>query len=30
MERWTTARHTKEWNVDPQRWERSVTEFVRA
>ena len=28
MERWDRARHTKEWNVDPQRWERSVAEFV--
>jgi uncharacterized protein len=28
MERWDTARHTKEWNVDPQRWERSVAQFV--
>jgi pimeloyl-ACP methyl ester carboxylesterase len=24
----STARHTKEWNVDPQRWEDSVREFV--
>ena len=28
MEPWDTARHTKEWNVDPERWERSVAEFV--
>jgi pimeloyl-ACP methyl ester carboxylesterase len=28
MERWDTARHTKEWNVDPGRWEASVAEFV--
>jgi hypothetical protein len=28
MEHWDTARHTKEWNVDPERWERSVAEFV--
>ena len=28
MEHWDTARHTKEWNVDPQRWERSVGDFV--
>jgi hypothetical protein len=28
MEPWDTARHTKEWNVDPGRWERSVAEFV--
>lgn len=24
----TVARHTKEWNVDPARWERSVREFL--
>jgi len=28
MEHWDTARHTKEWNLDPERWERSVAEFV--
>ncbi|QGN59403.1 alpha/beta fold hydrolase [Nostocoides sp. HKS02] len=28
MEPWDTARHTKEWNVDPDRWERCVAEFV--
>ena len=28
MEHWDTARHTKEWNLDPQRWDRSVAEFV--
>jgi hypothetical protein len=28
MERWDGARHTKEWNVDPVRWEASVAEFV--
>jgi uncharacterized protein len=28
MEAWDTARHTKEWNVDPQRWEASVAAFV--
>jgi pimeloyl-ACP methyl ester carboxylesterase len=28
MQHWDTARHTKEWNVDPERWERSVAEFV--
>ena len=27
MERWDTARHTKEWNVDPERWEASVVEL---
>ncbi|WP_432562056.1 alpha/beta hydrolase [Kineococcus sp. SYSU DK003] len=25
-----TARHTKEWNVDPGRWESAVREFVTA
>jgi hypothetical protein len=30
MEPWDTARHTKEWNVDPDRWDRSVAEFVSA
>nr|WP_276610952.1 alpha/beta fold hydrolase [Kineococcus siccus] len=24
----TQARHTKEWNVDPQGWERAVADFV--
>ena len=28
MERWDVARHTKEWNVDPERWEASVAGFV--
>jgi pimeloyl-ACP methyl ester carboxylesterase len=28
MEPWDTARHTKEWNTDPQRWEDSVAAFV--
>lgn len=28
MERWDTARHTKEWNVDPGRWEGEVSEFL--
>jgi pimeloyl-ACP methyl ester carboxylesterase len=28
MEPWDTARHTKEWNVDPDRWERCVADFV--
>lgn len=28
MDAWDTARHTKEWNVDPERWERSVAAFV--
>jgi pimeloyl-ACP methyl ester carboxylesterase len=26
----STARHTKEWNVDPQGWESAVREFVVA
>lgn len=25
---WSLARHCKEWNVDPERWERLVEEFV--
>jgi dipeptidyl aminopeptidase/acylaminoacyl peptidase len=25
---WETARHTKEWNTDPERWETVVREFV--
>jgi dienelactone hydrolase len=28
-EEFTVARHCKEWNVDPERWERVVTEFAR-
>lgn len=28
-EPWSLARHCKEWNVDPQRWEAVVTDFVR-
>lgn len=27
-EPWRVARHTKEWNLDPQRWERAVTAFL--
>ena len=30
MDHWDTARHTKEWNLDPERWERSVADFVSA
>ncbi|WP_380161757.1 alpha/beta fold hydrolase [Kineococcus sp. R86509] len=26
----STARHTKEWNVDPPRWESAVRDFVTA
>jgi uncharacterized protein len=25
---WTEARHTKEWNVDPERWDREVSAFL--
>lgn len=28
FEPWKTARHTKEWNTDPERWETAVSEFV--
>lgn len=28
-EEWRVARHCKEWNTDPQRWERLVTHFAR-
>ncbi len=27
-ERWGTARHCKEWNLDPERWEAAVADFV--
>ncbi len=27
-EEWEHARHCKEWNVDPERWERVVREFI--
>ncbi len=29
FEPWSLARHCKEWNVDPRRWDRVVTDFVR-
>ncbi len=29
FEPFDTARHTKEWNVDPERWERQVTAWLR-
>lgn len=29
FEPWSLARHCKEWNVDPRRWERVVRDFVR-
>ncbi len=28
MPRWTGARHTKEWNTDPARWEAQLARFV--
>ena len=28
-EPWSLARHCKEWNVDPRRWDAVVTDFVR-
>ena len=30
FERWDVARHCREWNYDPQRWERVVGEFLTA
>ena len=30
MPKWRTARHCKEWNLDPSRWEGSVATFVRS
>ncbi|PQZ95796.1 lipase [Arthrobacter sp. MYb227] len=29
LKRYTRAGHTREWNVDPQRWDREVSAFVR-
>ncbi|WP_147065987.1 alpha/beta hydrolase family protein [Knoellia locipacati] len=29
FEEWRVARHCKEWNTDPERWERVVGDFVR-
>ncbi|WP_404383068.1 alpha/beta hydrolase [Knoellia locipacati] len=29
FEEWQVARHCKEWNTDPERWERVVAGFVR-
>lgn len=29
FETFSTARHTKEWNVDPERWEALVTAWLR-
>ncbi|HYN29513.1 MAG TPA: alpha/beta fold hydrolase [Dermatophilaceae bacterium] len=28
FEEWQVARHTKEWNTDPERWERAVAAFL--
>ena len=28
LKRFTRAGHTREWNVDPERWDREVREFV--
>ena len=28
LARWDTARHCKEWNLDPERWDRVVAEFL--
>lgn len=28
FERWDTARHCREWNVDPERWERVLREWL--
>jgi hypothetical protein len=30
FERWAVARHCREWNNDPDRWERAVAEFLAA
>lgn len=30
FEPWSLARHCKEWNVDPRRWDAAVTSFVRS
>ncbi len=30
FERWDTARHCREWNHDPGRWERVLREFVES
>ena len=27
-EEWRVARHCKEWNTEPERWERLVRDFV--
>ena len=28
LPQWTTARHTKEWNTDPDRWDAQLAAFV--
>lgn len=28
LEEWTQARHTKEWNTDPKRWDFVITDFL--
>lgn len=30
LDRWDTARHCREWNLDTARWERSVRDFLSA
>jgi hypothetical protein len=30
FERWETAGHCREWNHDPERWERVLREFVES
>ena len=30
FERWDTARHCREWNYDPERWERVLREFLES
>jgi hypothetical protein len=30
FERWESAGHCREWNQDPERWERAVREFVES
>ena len=29
FEPWSLVGHCREWNVDPLRWDRAVTDFVR-
>jgi hypothetical protein len=30
MPQYDTAAHTKEWNVDPERWEDDVANFLES